>query len=1015
MSAENTPLTPGSKLGRYTLDARLGAGGNATVFRAMAENGDMVAIKVLHSDLLHEEDLTRFEREYNILQMVDHPRILRVYETGRTGGHHWIAMEFVDGKDVSEMAEQWHSESPPDRWERVEQVLRGLAEALDHLHGKGIVHRDLKPTNVLVTADGEPKLMDFGVIKAPDVFSTNLTLAGRLVGTVAFMAPEQITSEPVDQRADLYSLGAVLYVLLTNKRPIVADSIAGYLARQLAQSPRRPALVDATIPPRLDRICTKLLRKSPSERYSSAAELLAALDQEEDELPLCLHGREGALSQLGGMLMAVKDGASGCVGIFGPVGSGRSAVLDALEENFSSSPVKVLRVEADTEAIRSQLKASESHGPTALLVDDLDQVHASELRALMDGFYAFESPCMLFFTAAGSGPMDPSINEGVRDLTEMPNCAQVWLEALERRDVIGLLRDQGLTPTASAVVGRRLHAELEGIPGAILAQLDALIEAGWLERDHLGGFKPKERLERFRSAPLPLPHSVRKDIESRLKQLLRGDRALLEALAIVGGEATAELLQTVVEFRRGSLETLAKRSLVFVDTEGLHEVVCIGNPRIQQVVLDGLEESAKLRLHLKAAEGMLARNPRRVTSIAKEVALHFLAAAKPVRAMPLLEQAAQRAARRRESRKVLELTELALENESSLGVEQAKVLEAVLSRIRALRGRALYATDEMEAARMVLQVALDSGALEPASPLAVGASVDLAAAHVSLGDFKKAQSLLRPLLSSIEPGSPERLRAMRTSAQCLRLQQDLEASLQAWQSGLEVAQAQASREQEAACLLGIAKVYLASDRVDGARESLVEAEQHLRGSTGTDRADCLLQLARLDFNDGLYRQALARAEEAGTIAQEQNAMDLSALGLAICADCLEMVGLDRDAGRLSMEAEGLKRAQGTSISLASVETPTALSSKTTLRHAWDHHEAGRSEYGASLLFDALEQLPAGFRGLAAQMALVQAQLNPEPEIKARAKQLLQPILEGLSPELGASMKAREDVALILEG
>ena len=120
MSDTPMALKSGCVLGRYTLTDRLGAGGNATVFRALADNEDEVAIKVLHSDLVHEEDLIRFEREYNILQMVDHDRILRVFETGRTEGRHWIAMEYVDGEDVSEVANRWHSEDPPDRWKRIE-------------------------------------------------------------------------------------------------------------------------------------------------------------------------------------------------------------------------------------------------------------------------------------------------------------------------------------------------------------------------------------------------------------------------------------------------------------------------------------------------------------------------------------------------------------------------------------------------------------------------------------------------------------------------------------------------------------------------------------------------------------------------------------------------------------------------------------------------------------------------------------------------------------------------------
>ena len=1007
------PLVPGTQLGRYTLSDRLGAGGNATVFRAKAENGDEVAIKVLHSDLMHEEDLTRFEREYDILQMVDHPRILQVYETGRTGGRHWIAMEFVDGKDISEMAAKWHGEGSSDRWGKIERVLRGLAEALAHLHEKGIIHRDLKPTNVLVTADGEPTLMDFGVIKAPDVFSTNLTMAGRLVGTVAFMAPEQITSEGVDHRADLYSLGAVLYVLLTNKRPIVADSIAGYLARQLAQSPRRPCLVDASVPPRLDRICTKLLRKTPGERFESAQALLIALDQKEEELPVRLHGREGDLSQLKGLVATISSGASGCVGILGPSGSGRSALLDALELESQKGAVRILRVNPDPAAIQRELAGSESEGPTALLIDDLHTCSARSLKDLVNGFYDFQWPCMVFFSADASSPNDPSLNEGVRDLLGLPNCTTIWLDPLERTDVISLLRDTGLSPTASSLVGRRLHAEFEGLPGEILAQIDALVDAGWLVRDRLGGLNTNARLERFKKDPLPLPQSVRVEIEARLGQLLKADSALLQSLVVLGGEASSDLLQAVASFRRGSLETLLKRRLVFVDTEGLHEIVCVSNPRIHQLVLEGIGESEQKALHLKAASGLLARNPRRVTSIAQQVAAHFLAAGELAQALPLLEQAVQRAARRRELKKVLVLTEIALENEPSPETDLGKESQDLFSKFRAFRGRALFAQDEIESAIVLLKEALESSFLAESTPLSVGVKVDISACFLVMGETKKAQEILFPLLKSIEPGSPERLRAMQTASECLRLQGNFVGALASWEEALEVARAQGSQEKEAGCLVGVAKVHLAADRVSPAQTALMAAEGLFRGSSGVERADCLLQLARLDCNAGRYRSALARAEEASELAQPKEAMDHSALGLSICADCLEMVGMERDAGRLVMEVEGLRRAQGRRVSLVTVETPTAFEVQSILRQALDHSAAGRSEYGASLLEDALADLPDSFSGLAAQLAVALSGLNPIPENRSQARSLVEPILKSLSPEMAASMRARRDIAQVL--
>ena len=255
---------------------------------------------------------------------------------------------------------------------------------------------------------------------------------------------------------------------------------------------------------------------------------------------------------------------------------------------------------------------------------------------------------------------------------------------------------------------------------------------------------------------------------------------------------------------------------------------------------------------------------------------------------------------------------------------------------------------------------------------------------------------------------------MKTLAQCHRLQGNLDSAARLWTEGLQLARDIRSRDQEAGFLLGMVRLSIAQDQVDQARKSLSQVESLLRGSSSRDRAEALLQGARLDYNQGLYRQALARAEEGGAVAQELDDMELSAVSLRVCADCLEMVGMDRDAGRLVMEAEGIQRAQAGQISLVTVETPTARRCAHALRQAWDHHEAGRSEYGSSLLEDPIQECGDHSRGLAVQLAIAAAQILGDSESRSRAKTLLGPILEGLTPELRASLIAREDVAPILE-
>jgi serine/threonine-protein kinase len=253
----------------------------------------------------------------------------------------------------------------------VERITRELCGALAYVHDRGIIHRDLKPGNVLVGDDGQAWLTDFGVVKDVESFHTNLTMAGRLVGTVAFMAPEQITGEPVDARSDLYGLGALMYAMLTGRRPVIADTIAGYLARQLAEMPKSPAELDARTPLRLDRICMRLLQKDPAQRYPTAREVLAALDAEDAPGELPIHGRDEAIARISAHLDALVGGVGGALSVVGPAGSGRSRLLR----------------EAATLAATRGLGTSPPGAPGAarvLIVDDLDRLGAAALHALVE-------------------------------------------------------------------------------------------------------------------------------------------------------------------------------------------------------------------------------------------------------------------------------------------------------------------------------------------------------------------------------------------------------------------------------------------------------------------------------------------------------------------------------------------------------------------------------------------------------------------------------------------------------
>ena len=187
------PPTPGEYIESYELLESIGLGGNATVFKASCPTHGVVAVKVLHPGKLTELDIKRFHREFKAMQALRHPNIIEVYKSGMHGSYPWMSMELVTGGDLSDQIKLWNGETAKENtFLDITHTFAQLCLALEHLHKKGMIHRDLKPSNILLTEHKQVKLTDFGGVKAPHSFKTDLTTLGSLIGTVAFMAPEQI-------------------------------------------------------------------------------------------------------------------------------------------------------------------------------------------------------------------------------------------------------------------------------------------------------------------------------------------------------------------------------------------------------------------------------------------------------------------------------------------------------------------------------------------------------------------------------------------------------------------------------------------------------------------------------------------------------------------------------------------------------------------------------------------------------------------------------------------------------
>src|SRR5262245_30584409 len=274
------PLAAGSRLGPYEILSPLGAGGMGEVYRARDPKlAREVAIKVLPADLAADaERLTRFEREARTASGLNHPNIVTIYEVGAYNGTSFIAMELVEGKTLRELLVQG-----PLTLKRQLPLAAQAASGLAKAHAAGIVHRDLKPENLMVTREGLVKILDFGLAKlvpsGPESDATNLptvtkgTEAGAILGTVAYMSPEQASAEAVDFRSDQFAFGSVLYEMASGKRAFQRPTAAQTLSAIIESEPESLTQVAPSTPTSVVRIVERCLSKDPEERYGSTKDL----------------------------------------------------------------------------------------------------------------------------------------------------------------------------------------------------------------------------------------------------------------------------------------------------------------------------------------------------------------------------------------------------------------------------------------------------------------------------------------------------------------------------------------------------------------------------------------------------------------------------------------------------------------------------------------------------------------------------------------------------------------------
>jgi serine/threonine protein kinase len=264
-----------AKVGKYTLAQSLGKGGYGEVYAGVQKSGPRVAVKLLDPTLGRDDDaVARFKREAEMIQRLEHPNIVRVLDVGSSRNRHYIAMELVHGGSLKALMSR---PLDPDRAAKILQVLVETARALAHAHEHGVVHRDVKPANILLTRAGRAKVADFGLARAVD--HSSMTTDGKVLGTAAYMSPEQARGKRATGAADVYSLGVILYEAATGAPPFQSDNHLGFLYQHAEIEPPRP-VVRAPFPEAFAQLALACLAKDPAARptMTEAADRLAAIE-----------------------------------------------------------------------------------------------------------------------------------------------------------------------------------------------------------------------------------------------------------------------------------------------------------------------------------------------------------------------------------------------------------------------------------------------------------------------------------------------------------------------------------------------------------------------------------------------------------------------------------------------------------------------------------------------------------------------------------------------------------------
>lgn len=264
--------------GRYEINSLIGAGGMSNVFRAIdKKTGQVVAVKFLKPEFFDDDEIVRrFKNESKAISLLNHPNIIKVFDINIKDDEKYIVIEYINGITLREYIDREGKLT----YSEISKFIKDILKAVDHAHEHGIIHRDLKPQNIMILRDGSIKIMDFGIARLAT--AGQKTMTNNAIGSVHYISPEQVKAQNVDGRADIYSIGIMLYEMITGKLPFDGDTAVDVAMKQITQEPQKPSEI-ARVPEKLEAIILKAMKKSADDRYQNANEMISDIEDFEAE------------------------------------------------------------------------------------------------------------------------------------------------------------------------------------------------------------------------------------------------------------------------------------------------------------------------------------------------------------------------------------------------------------------------------------------------------------------------------------------------------------------------------------------------------------------------------------------------------------------------------------------------------------------------------------------------------------------------------------------------------------